>query len=141
MTSVVARVITNAVLYIGILFSLTLLLAGHNEPGGGFVAGAMTASVFALLYIVFGKDWVEARFHTDYRTLAAVGLLVTVFFALMPLALGKPVLSSLLLSVDIPLVGHVELASAVGFDFGIYLVVVGSILTILRRSAEGEELG
>ncbi len=141
MTSVVARVIANAVLYIGILFSLTLLLAGHNEPGGGFVAGAMTASVFAMLYLVFGKDFVESRFDTDYRTLAAVGLFITVFFALMPMAFGKPVLTSILFTVDLPLLGHVEAASAVGFDFGIYLVVVGSILTILRRSAGGESSG
>ncbi|MEE9600096.1 MAG: MnhB domain-containing protein, partial [Thermoplasmata archaeon] len=132
---------TNAVLYIGILFSLTLLLAGHNEPGGGFVAGAMTASVFALLYLVFGKDYVESRFQTDYRTLAVSGFLITIFFALMPLVLGEPVLSSILFSFDLPRIGRVELASAVGFDFGIYLVVVGSILTILRWSAGGEELG
>ncbi len=133
--------ITNAVLYIGILFSLTLLLAGHNEPGGGFVAGAMTASVFALLYLVFGKDYVESRFQTDYRTLAVSGFLITIFFALMPLVLGEPVLSSIQFSFDLPWMGRVELASAVGFDFGIYLVVVGSILTILRWSAGGEELG
>lgn len=133
--------ITNAVLYIGILFSLTLLLAGHNEPGGGFVAGAMTASVFALLYLVFGKDYVESRFQTDYRTLAVSGFLITIFFALMPLVLGEPVLSSIQFSFDLPQLGRVELASAVGFDFGIYLVVVGSILTILRWSAGGEELG
>ncbi|MCJ2520737.1 MAG: Na(+)/H(+) antiporter subunit B [Candidatus Thermoplasmatota archaeon] len=137
----VARVITNAVRYICILFSLTLLLAGHNEPGGGFVAGAMTASVFALLYLVFGKDYVESRFQTDYRTLAVSGFLITIFFALMPLVLGEPVLSSILFSFDLPQLGRVELASAVGFDFGIYLVVVGSILTILRWSAGGEELG
>ncbi len=136
-----ARVITNVVLYIGILFSLTLLVAGHNEPGGGFVAGAMTASVFALLYLVFGRDYVEARFQTDYRTLAAVGLLITVFFALLPMALDEPVLSSILFTFDLPLVGHVELATAVGFDFGIYLVVVGSILTILRRSVGGGARG
>ncbi|MFQ5837457.1 MAG: MnhB domain-containing protein [Thermoplasmata archaeon] len=133
--------ITNIVLYIGILFSLTLLVAGHNEPGGGFVAGAMTASVFALLYLVFGKDYVESRFQTDYRSITAAGLLVTIFFALMPMALGEPVLSSILFTLDVPLVGQIELGSAVGFDFGIYLVVVGSVLTILRRSAGGEEPG
>ncbi len=137
MTSVVARVITNAVLYIGILFSLTLLLAGHNEPGGGFVAGAMTASVFALLYLVFGKAYVEARFRVDYRSVATAGLLVIVFFALLPLALGEPLLSSLLVRADLPLLGHVEFATAVGFDVGVYLAVVGAIMTILRRSVGG----
>lgn len=141
MTSVVARVITNAVLYIGILFSLTLLLAGHNEPGGGFVAGAMTASVFALLYLVFGKSYVEARFRVDYRSVATAGLLIIVFFALLPLALGEPLLSSLLLQVDLPLLGHVEFATAVGFDVGVYLAVVGAIMTILRQSVGGETPG
>lgn len=141
MTSVVARVISNAVLYIGILFSLTLLLAGHNEPGGGFVAGAMTASVFALLYLVFGKGFVEARFRVDYRSVATAGLLVIVFFALLPLALGEPLLSSLLVRADLPLLGDVEFATAVGFDVGIYLAVVGAIMTILRRSVGGAPSG
>ncbi len=132
---------TGVVLYVGILFSLTLWIAGHNQPGGGFIAGAMTASVFALLYLVFGKEYVEERFGTDYRSIAAVGILLTVLFALLPMALGLPVLTNLFLRLDLPLVGHVELTSAAGFDFGIYLAVVGSILTILRRSAGGGEPG
>lgn len=127
------------VLYVGILFSLTLLLAGHNEPGGGFVAGAMTASVFALLYLVYGKDYVEARFRADYRSIAAAGLLITVLFTLLPMAWGEPALSSIILSLDLGPAGSLKVATAVGFDFGIYLVVVGSILTILRRGAGGEE--
>jgi multisubunit Na+/H+ antiporter MnhB subunit len=131
----------NVVLYVGILFSLTLLLAGHNEPGGGFVAGAMTASVFALLYLVYGKEYVEARFKADYRSIAAIGLLITVLFTLLPMVLGEPALSSILVSFDAGPLGRVEVATAVGFDFGIYLVVVGSILTILRRGAGGEEGG
>lgn len=140
-TSVVARVVTYAVVYIGILFSLTLLLAGHNEPGGGFVAGAMTASVFALMYLVYGKDFVEERFPLEYRVVVALGFLVVIFFAALPLALGEPLLSSLLLRVDLPFFGPLEFATAVGFDVGIYLVVVGAILTVLRWSAGGEEDG
>ncbi len=141
LSSVVARVTTGVVLYVGILFSLTLWISGHDEPGGGFIAGAMTASVFALLYLVFGKQYVEERFGTDYRSIAAAGILLTVLFALLPMAYGRPVLSNLILDVNIPLVGNVILTSATGFDFGIYLAVVGSILTILRRSAGGGSPG
>lgn len=141
MTSVVARTITTTVVYLGVLFALTLLLAGHNEPGGGFVAGAMTAGMFALLYVVFGREWVEARFRPDYRLVAAVGLLVAVAFALLPLALGQAFLQSSLLSLEVPFLGEVKLSTAVGFDVGVYLAVVGAILSILRRSAGGEAAG
>jgi multicomponent Na+:H+ antiporter subunit B len=150
MSSVVARTITTAVLYIGILFSITLLLAGHNEPGGGFIAGAMTASVFALLYLVHGKKYVESRFTADYRSVALLGLAIAVAFALLPLAFGLPILSGMIYSLDLtlvvnlPVLGPVrlleafKLASAVGFDFGVYLAVVGSILSILKWGAGGE---
>jgi multisubunit Na+/H+ antiporter MnhB subunit len=129
----VARVVANAVLYIGTLFSLVLLLSGHNEPGGGFIAGTMTASVFAVLYVIFGKGYVESRFRIDYTLIAALGLVVAVGIALLPLALGLPVLSSIVLwDLDVPLLGSLKLVSAVVFDIGVYLTVVGAILAIFR---------
>lgn len=141
MGSVVARVITTTVLYVGILFSLSLFLAGHTNPGGGFIAGAMTASAFALLYIVFGREYVETRFRVRFRSIAALGLAVALFFFLLPLAFGLPLLTSLIWTIQVPILGPVKLVSAVGFDFGIYLAVLGAILTIVRRSAGGESLG
>lgn len=141
MVSVVARVITATVLYVGILFSISLFLAGHTGPGGGFIAGAMTASAFTLLYVVFGREYVEARFRIRFRSIAALGLAIAVFFFLLPLAFGLPLLSSIIWTIDVPLLGEVKLVSAVGFDLGIYLAVVGAILTIVRRSAGGEALG
>jgi multisubunit Na+/H+ antiporter MnhB subunit len=139
--SVVPRVITTTVLYVGILFSISLFLAGHNSPGGGFVAGAMTASAFTLLYVVFGREYVETRFRIRFRSITALGLAIAVFFLLLPLAFGLPLLSSLIWTIELPLLGEVKLVSAVGFDVGIYLVVVGAILTIVRRSAGGESPG
>ncbi len=141
MVSVVARVITTTVLYVGILFSISLFLAGHNSPGGGFIAGAMTASAFALLYVVFGREYVETRFRVRFRSITALGLAIAVFFLLLPLAFDLPLLSSLIWTIQIPLLGEVKLVSAVGFDVGIYLVVVGAILTIVRHSAGGESPG
>ncbi|MDX1534190.1 MAG: MnhB domain-containing protein [Thermoplasmata archaeon] len=139
MVSVVARVITATVLYVGILFSISLFLAGHNSPGGGFIAGAMTASAFALLYLVFGREYVETRFRVRFRSIAALGLAIAVFFLVLPLAFGLPLLSSLIWTIQLPLLGEIKLVSAVGFDLGIYLAVVGAILTIVRRSATGGE--
>ncbi len=141
MVSVVPRVITTTVLYVGILFSISLFLAGHNSPGGGFIAGAMTASAFALLYVVFGREYVETRFRVRFRSITALGLAIAVFFLLLPLAFDLPLLSSLIWTIQIPLLGEVKLVSAVGFDVGIYLVVVGAILTIVRHSAGGESPG
>jgi multisubunit Na+/H+ antiporter MnhB subunit len=148
-SSLIARVVVNITLYIGILYSLTLIEAGHNEPGGGFIAGAMAASAISLLYLVYGKEFVESRFRIDYRSVMGVGLGIALGFAFLPLLFGEAFLTGLAYTIDVswivdlPFVGPVELldevhlSSAVGFDIGVYLAVVGAILTILRQGAGG----
>ncbi|MFQ5552593.1 MAG: MnhB domain-containing protein, partial [Thermoplasmata archaeon] len=103
-----------------------------------------TASAFALLYVVFGREYVETRFRVRFRSIAALGLAIALFFFLLPLAFGLPLLTSLIWTIQFSFLGEVrevKLVSAVGFDFGIYLAVLGAILTIVRRSAGGESLG
>lgn len=139
MTSVVARVVASSVLYIGTLFSVTLLFAGHYEPGGGFIGGVMAASVLAMLYIIFGKSFVESRFRIDYFLIATIGLLISSAVALAPVFVGKPVLTNFLLVLPLPLVGEVKLATSTIFDIGVYFTVVGVILSILK-SASGSEV-
>ncbi|MCS7133550.1 MAG: MnhB domain-containing protein [Candidatus Caldarchaeum sp.] len=138
MTSVVARVVAGAVLYIGTLFSVTLLFAGHYEPGGGFIGGVMAASVLAMLYIIFGKSYVESRFRIDYFLIATVGLLISSAVALLPVLFGKPILTNILFVLSLPF-GEFKLASSTIFDIGVYFTVIGVILSVLK-SASGSEV-
>ncbi|MCS6785132.1 MAG: cation:proton antiporter [Candidatus Caldarchaeum sp.] len=138
MTSVVARVVAGAVLYIGTLFSVTLLFAGHYEPGGGFIGGVMAASVLAMLYIIFGKSYVESRFRIDYFLIATVGLLISSAVALLPVFFGKPILTNILFVLSLPF-GEFKLASSTIFDIGVYFTVIGVILSVLK-SASGSEV-
>lgn len=120
-----------------ILFPLTLtvsiflFLRGHNAPGGGFIAGLVLAVPLLMQYVIQGAASVESRFGFDYIRLIGAGLLVALASGAAALAFGQPFLSSGHLVVHLPLLGELELASAMGFDTGVYLVVFGSTLLML----------
>jgi multicomponent Na+:H+ antiporter subunit A len=118
------RVIFHAVL----LTSLWLLFAGHNQPGGGFVGGLLAGSAITLRYIAGGID--EVREHSRFRpwTVLGAGLLLAAGTAVLPLVAGNDVLEVGFTSFDVPLIGTVNLSSALAFDAGVYLAVVGMVL-------------
>lgn len=153
MTTLILRTATRISVPLILVTSFSLFLQGHNLPGGGFIAGVLTATAFALVYIAFGLDFLEETVFdrniggmvehiqhglvTDYRRLFAVGLAVATASGLYYVAVGQPFMSYAYTHVTLPLYHDVELASAVVFDLGVYFVVVGSLLTIL--SVVGEE--
>jgi len=126
-----------------ILFSLELLFAGHNNPGGGFIGGVVISSTFALITVVFGRTdmWVKREVSLDFRKVAVgLGLGMAVFFALFPLLIGWPVMESLVAVWHLgPL--EIEAVSSAGFDTGVFFVVFGSLLYILGMIHDaGEEM-
>ncbi|MFB6266901.1 MAG: MnhB domain-containing protein [Halodesulfurarchaeum sp.] len=148
MTTVIFRTVTRLTVPLVLLVSVALFLQGHNHPGGGFIAGVLTTSGFALIYIAYGLDFLEERIlgrepgdavahlrHgvvTYYRRVFALGLALAAGSGLVAIGLGHPFLSHGYVIVEhLPLYGEVELASAVAFDLGVYGVVVGGLLTII----------
>lgn len=148
MTTVVLRTTVRVVLPIIILVAIALLLQGHNYPGGGFIAGVLTTTAFAIVYIAYSIEFLEDelvhrsgppptdhlrhRIVASYRTLFAVGLAIAAGSGVVAIMFGYPFLTQAVAFVDgLPLYGEVELASAVVFDLGVYFVVVGSLLTVL----------
>lgn len=148
MSTVVLRTTVRTVLPIILVLSIALFVQGHNHPGGGFIAGVLTSAAFALVYIAYGVDFLEADVldregdpsvpHLEhaivrsYRRLFAIGLGIAIGSALVAVGFGYPLFTQVVLFLEhVPLYGHVELASAIVFDFGVYAVVVGSLLTIL----------
>jgi multicomponent K+:H+ antiporter subunit A len=130
---VILTTITRALVPFALLFSLFLLLRGHNLPGGGFIAGLMTAIALILQYVASGSEWTETRLRGRYRAVIALGLLIAFATGFGALVVGYPFLSSTFTYVDVPLIGEVELATAMIFDVGVFLTVVGAVMLMLSR--------
>ncbi len=127
------RVVFHAVL----AGSIWLLFVGHNQPGGGFVGGLVAGAAIALRYLAGGIDDVRALTRLQPWTILGTGLLVAAVAALTPIVLGKPILTALSRSFDVPALGHVYLSSTLAFDVGVYLLVVGLVFMVFE--AFGDE--
>ena len=133
--------IARLLLPLTIVVSIFLFLRGHNLPGGGFIGGLVLVVALLIQYIASGVVWVEARVHPQYERWIAIGLLVAGAGGLGSWALGYPFLTSAVLHPVVPVIGDVELASAMVFDLGVFLTVVGASLLALtsigRLAREG----
>ncbi len=123
--------LTRLLLPLALLVSLFILLRGHNLPGGGFIAGLVTAVALIMQYLANGVAWTHARLPENLHPTIATGLAIAFLTGLASLAFGYPFLTSTFGHFHWPLVGDLELASAMAFDLGVYLVVVGATLLIL----------
>ncbi|NHN78370.1 monovalent cation/H+ antiporter subunit A [Azotobacter chroococcum] len=125
--------LARALLPLALLISVFIFLRGHNLPGGGFIAGLITAVALILQYIALGVSRSQARLRFSYHTMAGAGVLVAALTGLGSWAFGRPFLTSAFGHFSLPLVGEFELATAMLFDLGVYLVVVGATLLILSN--------
>ena len=111
--------------------SIFLFLRGHNAPGGGFIAGLVLAVPLVIQYVIQGTASVESRFGFDYIRCIGAGLLIAIASGMASMLFGVPFLTSGHADLHLPLIGEVPLASAMGFDTGVYLVVFGGVMLIL----------
>jgi len=116
---------------LALLVSVFIFLRGHNLPGGGFIAGLITAVALIMQYLANGVSWTHARLPERTQPLIAAGLLIALLTGLGSWVFGRPFLTSAFGHMNWPLVGEFELASAMAFDLGVFLVVVGATLLIL----------
>jgi multicomponent K+:H+ antiporter subunit A len=127
---------------LAIVVSVYVFLRGHNAPGGGFVAGLVTAVALLLRHIAHGGDGGAARRRLDYTRITASGLLIAGATGVAACGLGKPFLTSAHAEPVLPLIGALPLASATLFDLGIYLAVVGTtMLTLVSLADASAEAG
>jgi multicomponent Na+:H+ antiporter subunit A len=128
-----ARLLYPSILVAAVYF----LFAGHNQPGGGFVGGLTAAAAISLRYVAGGLAAVRRSVPIAPWTVLGVGLATSVTTAIVPLALGGSVLEHTSWEVDLPVLGVVKTTSALPFDIGVFLVVLGVIL--MAYEAFGEE--
>ena len=125
--------LSRLILPLALMVSVYIFLRGHNLPGGGFIAGLITSVALILQYIASGNAWARARWGVDYHHLAGAGVLVAGLTGVGSWLFGYPFLTSAFGHFVIPLVGEIELATAMLFDLGVYLTVVGATLLILSN--------
>ena len=116
---------------LALLVSIFIFLRGHNLPGGGFIAGLVTAAALIVQYLANGVSWTQSRLPANTHPLIAAGLGTALLTGLASWLFGYPFLTSTHGYVHLPLLDKVHLASAMAFDLGVYLVVVGATLLIL----------
>ena len=144
--TVITRTVTRIVFPLILLTALALLFQGHNLPGGGFIAGVLTAAAFALVYIVYGLDFLQddlldrtgsdtatgPAIVDDYLDVFALGLALAAGSGVVAILFGRSFLSQAVVFLhDLPVFHELEVASAFAFDLGVYFVVVGALLTVL----------
>lgn len=137
MNTLILRTVAPVVTSLMVLFSIFVLLRGHNEPGGGFIGGLIAVSALAIYGIAYGVTAVRRAIMFHPLAIAGAGLLLSMLSGLVSMAAGVPFMTGLwvypnLFGVEIPL------STVMSFDIGVYLVVVGAITSIALALEERE---
>ncbi len=114
-----------------VVLSIFLFLRGHDQPGGGFIAGITLSIGFVLQYLAGGTRWVEDRLRIRPTFWIALGLLLALLTGAGAWLFGMPLLTSYFQYLDLPVLGRVPVASALAFDLGVFVLVVGATVLIL----------
>lgn len=136
MISLILRTATNFLMTVILLFSIFLFVRGHNEPGGGFVAGLMAAGAFTLYTIAYDAASTRRALKVDPLTLISVGLLVAAASGLLSLLRHEPFLTGQWGNFNLPLLPPLKIGTPLLFDLGVYLTVVGVTLIIVLSLSE-----
>ena len=138
MQSVILSTATRILMPMLLLFSAFILFRGHNLPGGGFIGGLVASATFILHSYTYGVQRTLELLRIPPRTLLGVGLLVALGSGCISLVIGKPFMTGQWGEVQISTEEVWHLGTPVFFDIGVYLVVIGAVLTIILTLAEGD---
>ncbi|MFC0508627.1 Na+/H+ antiporter subunit A [Micromonospora costi] len=130
--SIVLEVITRLIFHTVVLFSLFLLFSGHNAPGGGFSGGLVASLALVVRYLAGGRWELAESAPVGAGTVLGAGLAVSVGTGAVALLAGGSALQSAKISLYLPAIGDFYVVTSLFFDVGVYLVVVGLMLDILR---------
>jgi multisubunit Na+/H+ antiporter MnhB subunit len=115
--------------------SVIIFLQGHNLPGGGFIAGVMAAAAGAMYLLAFGAANVS---RIPWWKVSVVGLLISVLTGAGALLVGRSYMDHDIWHFHLPIIGEYELPTATFFDLGVYLIVMGTLMTIFVEMAQEE---
>ena len=138
MQSVILSTATRILMPMLLLFSAFILFRGHNLPGGGFIGGLVAAATFILHSYAYGARSTLALLRLSPRTLIGAGLLMALGSGCVALFTDKPFMTGRWGEIYIGTEEIWHLGTPIFFDLGVYLVVIGAVLTIILTLAEGE---
>jgi len=131
----ILRTVARFAVPLTIWVSIVIFMQGHNLPGGGFIAGVMAAAAGAMYLLAFGP---KKAARIPWWKISVVGLLISVTTGTVPMLFGRTYMDHKILHFTLPLIGPYELPTATFFDLGVYLIVMGTIMTIFVELAQEE---
>ena len=131
----VARIVFPTV----IVFSLYLLFAGHSRSGGGFSGGLVAGQAFVLRYLAGGRMDDSSTVSMRPPVLIGIGLTIATLTGFVPVLFGEVVLESDIYKFTLPLFGRIKVATNLLLDVGVYLLILGVVLDLLRTLGSGVE--
>jgi multicomponent Na+:H+ antiporter subunit B len=138
MGDMILQTVTKVAAPLIFLFSISIFFGGHYSPGGGFVGGLLTACAIVLLLMAFGMKKVEKILPIDYKFVIGIGLIIAALTGAGSILFDVPFMTHAYQSFNLPILGETSLHTAVLFDLGVYLVVVGVTMTIIQTIGERE---
>lgn len=133
---VILQTVIKVAVFIIFTFAVNLFFSGHHQPGGGFIGGLTFSAGLILMYLAFDIETVKKHIPIDFKVVAAIGVLIAVLTGVFGMLFDKPFLTQAFDYFDLPIFGETELASAVLFDVGVALAVIGTALTIILSISE-----
>ncbi|MEO0700884.1 MAG: monovalent cation/H+ antiporter subunit A [Pseudomonadota bacterium] len=124
-------VVTRVLMPIAVVVGIYIFLRGHNQPGGGFVAGLVVAIALLMQYMASGFAWTQERKKIEYHTLIGLGVVIAGLTGAGAWLAGQPFLTSAFTYVHLPPIEEFELATAMLFDLGVFLTVLGAVMLML----------
>ena len=124
-------VATRIMLPLALLAGVYIFLRGHNLPGGGFIAGLIVAIALIMQYMASCFAWTQSRMKADYHAIIGTGVLIAGATGIGAWFAGRPFLTSDFGYIHLPLVGEFEWATAMAFDLGVFLTVIGAVMLAL----------
>jgi len=128
---IIMQTLTRVLFPIMLMFAVFIFIRGHNLPGGGFISGLIASIAIVVQYLANGVVWTQIRLKTDMHKYIGFGLLAGTLTGVVSMLYGYPFLTTSFGYLNWPIVGKFHVASALAFDLGVFLVVVGATIMIL----------
>lgn len=128
---VILQTVTKVAIVVIFTFGAHVFFSGHHNPGGGFIGGLIFASGLTLLLLSFDLESFRRNLPIDFKIVAALGVLIAVTTGIVGMLFNQPFLTQTFGYIYLPLFGEIEFASAVIFDVGVALAVIGTAMTII----------